>query len=175
MRLLFREQNAYPERIAWDDSPMKRAVPFLVCMLILASPRLLMACGGCTDAALRMTLPWAGSGILLVWSWILAAFVTGRFVAIQVPLGLSFAVQRFSSFFSSLRGLHRSGRPDLGSFLLPSLLLGFIWFVYLIVRLLWDTVRFIRTRSPEARTPLILYLVFLVITIIAVVYGPTRL
>jgi len=24
-------------------------------MLILASPRLLMACGGCTDAALRMT------------------------------------------------------------------------------------------------------------------------
>ena len=89
---------------------------------------------------------------------------------------MSSAVQRFSSFLL-LGSVGYIGLVILtvGSFLLPGLLLGFIWFVYLIVRLLWDAVRFIRTRSPEARTPLVLNLAFLVIAIVAVVYGQTQL
>ncbi len=118
---------------------MKRAVPFLACLLILASPRLLMACGGCTDAALRMTWPWAGSGILLVWFWVLAAFVMRR---IRRDPSTARIVVRGSTFlvFLLLGSVGYIGLVILtaGSFLLPSLLLGFIWLLYLIVRLLRD-------------------------------------
>jgi hypothetical protein len=57
---------------------MKPTNLLLACAVVLSSPRLLLACGGCTDAVLLMVSPWAGFGILFVWLWIFVMLAAQR-------------------------------------------------------------------------------------------------
>jgi hypothetical protein len=156
---------------------MKPKAPLLACLAVLLLPKPSRACGGCTDAVLLMTLPWAGFGILLLWLWILAMLATrwhlrrrGSSTAASVVRGKTLTV------FALVGSVGYVGLAFLtgGSLLLPSLFIGFVWAVYLVIRVVVNAVRFARKREPESRTTLMLPSTFLAIVIVLVAYYQTK-
>ena len=157
---------------------MRRATPFFAPLIVLSVPQSLFACGGCTDKALLMTAPWAGFGILLLWAWIIAGCILRRRVlkhegttAVLPVKGTTLAV------FAALGSAVYIGLVFLtrGSFLLPSLLLGFLWVVYLIARLTVDILRFVTTRASNLRRSIATSGVFLALVVATVAYWQHRL
>lgn len=155
---------------------MKPKALFLACLLILGTPRLLLACGGCTDAVLRMTMPWTGFGILLLWLWIITMVVVrspsrrsdepnatplvrGSTLVVFAVLGsVGYIVLVFLT---------------VGSLMLPSLFIGFLWAVYVVLRTVADVPRFAAEREPAVRTRLVMHSVFLVFAVALIAYFQT--
>jgi hypothetical protein len=151
---------------------LMRAV--LAAVLILLLPTQVLACGGCTDRHLGIALPWVGFGIFFVWLW----------VVVMVGARLSYGASGWSTTATLVRGptlvgfalLSSAGYFGLailfnGSALLPSLLIGFIWAVYVVVRLVADGARFVAERDPKLRAPILIHGVFLVAAIALIVRG----
>src|SRR3972149_3908346 len=108
---------------------MKPATLLLACAFVPSSPTLLLACGGCTDAVLLMTLPWAGFGILVVWLWIFAMLAT-RWRLRKRDASSAARLVRGSTLgvFAILGSVGYIGLAFLtmGSLLLPGLFIGFV-------------------------------------------------
>ncbi|RMD65230.1 hypothetical protein D6833_03265, partial [Candidatus Parcubacteria bacterium] len=156
-----------------DRGCMKPTIPCYACLLVLTYPRLLLACGGCTDAVLLMTLPWAGFGGLFLWAWVFTmlglrghfgrrgeenaqAMVRGSTLAIFALLG--------SVGYVALAFL------TMGSWLLPSLVVGFAWAVYVTIRLAVDVFGVVFRKNLQLRARLLCHGLFLVAVVVVVVY-----
>jgi hypothetical protein len=149
---------------------MKRRSTFVACLALLLLPRPSLACGGCTDAVLLMTLPWAGFGILLLWLWIFAMLATrwclrrrGSSNATDM-VGASTLVT-----FAALGSIGYAGLAlAMGSLLVPSLLLGFVLIGYLVVQVVANGVRFVRKCDSGFGTPLAMHSTVLIIAIVLI-------
>ena len=127
-----------------------------------------------TETGLRMSWPWAGSGVILLWSWILTMLVIRQYVRIRGSRSAETVVRGSTLVaFALLGSLGYVGLSMLpgGSFLQPGLVLGSVWFIYLVARLLRDALRVIRRRSSELRTPLLIHAGFLIIVMVVIVYA----
>ncbi|MCE5301715.1 MAG: hypothetical protein LLF97_01240 [Planctomycetaceae bacterium] len=137
----------------------------------------LLACGGCTDAVLLSVHPWSGFGILFLWAWIAAASVRRKYVR-RHGLDQAFPYARRGTLicFAILGsiGYVVFWFLTMGSLFLPSLFLGFLWVVYLSVRLCVDLVRFLWSRRPELRTTLAIHAAFLSAVAATVALGEWR-
>ncbi len=151
--------------------------PFLACLVVPLLPGPSLACGGCTDAVLLMTLPRAGFGILLLWLWLLTMFATRWRLrrgdsrnAASVVRGRTLAV------FAALGSVGYIGLTFLtgGSLLLPSLVIGFAWVVYLAIRVVVNVVRFVCKRDSGSRMPLVIHSAFLMLIIVLIAYYQTK-
>ena len=156
---------------------MKAFVSIIACLSALATPKTATACGGCTDSVLLMTLPWAGFGILFLWAWVLTMLgvrqrqcrndsgntkplVHGATLAIFAILG--------SAGYAALWYL------TMGSFLLPSLVVGFVWALYVTIRLIVDALGTLLGTSPQPRTRLLVHSLFFVAAFVVVVFFQTK-
>lgn len=156
---------------------MKPTTLLLSIVVVLSSPGLLLACGGCTDAVLLMTAPWAGFGILLVWLWIVTMLAARWRLRKRGADNTAFLVRGSTlvvfAVLGSL-GYVCLAFLTMGSLLLPSIFLGFVWLVYLIVRLMVDVVRLIRMGKANVRTPLLIHGAFLIILVALIAYSQTK-
>jgi hypothetical protein len=156
---------------------MKPTTLLLACLFVLLSPSILLACGGCTDAVLLMRLPWAGYGILLVWLWILVMLVfrwrlrESRFDAVVPPVRRSTLV--VFAVFGSV-GYVGLAMLTMGSVLLPSICIGFVWMAYIVVRIIVDASRLIHKDISGVQAPLLIHSGFLAIGIAIIGYSQTR-
>lgn len=124
-----------------------------------------------------MTLPWAGFGILLVWLWIFVMLAARRRlrkrgVTSTTPLVRGSTLVVFAILGSA--GYIGLAFLMMGSLLFPSLCLGFVWTVYLAIRLVVDIVRFARKDASDVRTPLAIHSAFLVVVIALIAYWQTK-
>jgi hypothetical protein len=124
-----------------------------------------------------MTLPWAGFGILLLWMWILAMLAArwhlrrrGTSNAANLVRGKTLAA------FAILGSVGYVGLAFLtmGSLLVPSFFIGFVWTVYLVIRVVVNVVRFLSKRDSEFRTPLIVHSAFLMIVVVLIACYQTK-
>lgn len=156
---------------------MKRRASLAACILLLASPAPLLACGGCTDAVLLMTLPWAGFGGLFLWAWIftmlgvrerlrrrssdgIQALVRGSTLVVFAILGsVGYVVLAFLT---------------MGSLLFPSLVVGFVWAVYLMIRLAVDLFRVVYRKDSHRRIVVLINSVFAVGVLTFVAFFQTK-
>ncbi|MBU4273586.1 MAG: hypothetical protein KKE86_08005 [Planctomycetes bacterium] len=156
---------------------MKLVTLIAASAVFFCEPRPLLACGGCTDSALLITTPWAGYGILFLWAWIAVMLVARRRVRVRGDDSGATVVRGSTLVVFALLGTVGYvvlAFFSMGSLLLPSFLVGFVWVVYLVIRMLIGVVRYIRSRPPELRTSLALDGAFLLVAAATIAYGQAK-
>jgi len=124
-----------------------------------------------------MTLPWAGFGAIFLWAWILTMLGIRRRLRRRNPDSVQAAVRGSTlaifAIFGSV-GYVALWFLTMGSLLLPSLVVGFVWAVYLTIRLAVDTFGVISRRNAQSRTPLLVHGLFFLAALVVVVYFQTK-
>lgn len=137
----------------------------------LFAPGPLLGCGGCVDGVLMTTLPWAGFGVLFLWAWVVTMLVARAVVRRRDALGTNTLVRPATLTIFAVFG--SAGYVALvlaiGSLLYPSLIVGLLWSVYVIIRFSADLVRFAHRRRNEMRIPLLIHGIFLLVVLAVVV------
>lgn len=129
------------------------------CVIVLVLPGALLACGGCTDAVLLMTLPWAGFGGWFLWGWIVTMLgVRWRLRRCGSEITRAVARGQTLGMFALLgsAGYVALSFLTMGSVLLPSLVIGFVWTLYLTIRLVVDLFEFIYRKDARLRIPIVI-------------------
>jgi len=154
---------------------MKPITGVAACLVLPCAPKPLLACGGCTDASILITTPWAGFGALFLWAWIVV--ILGACWCVR-GAGNAGTVVRHSTLivfgFLGSVGYVVLWFLTMGSLLLPSFLIGFVWAVYVVVRLLIDAARFFRKRTPELCVRLPIHGAFLLAAAAVIAYGRAK-
>jgi hypothetical protein len=120
-----------------------------------------------------MTLPWAGFGGLFLWAWIFTMLGVRWRLRRRSPESVQAAVRGSTLAIFALLGsvgYIALAFLTMGSVLLPSLIIGFFWALYLMRRLVGDVYGVISQRNPQLRTPMIVHSVFFlaVLTVVAI-------
>jgi hypothetical protein len=147
---------------------MKAIGPISAALMVLCLPTRLLACGGCTDAVLLMTLPWAGFGALFLWVWVLTMLAIRWWTRRRGAVSAHAIVR--GSTLATFAVLGSVGYVLLaflcaGSLLLPSLLVGFVWAVYMFIRFGVDLFRLAYAHHTEMRLPVLMHSVFILVAI----------
>lgn len=120
---------------------------------------------------LMMTCPWAGFGVLFVWSWLVATVAVrwrlrGR-DAESGPVLVGKATLWKLGILSTV-GYVALAFLMMGSLLMPSLVVGLVWAVYLMIRLIADSYRLFYRKDRRFRTTVAMHSVWMAGVLVAI-------
>jgi hypothetical protein len=150
---------------------MKLIAAISACLIVLSLPERLLACGGCIDPVFRMTSPWAGFGGVFLWAWILTMLIARWRLRRRGSDNVRSLVRGSTLLIFAILGSvgYVLLVLSIGSLLLPSFFVGFIWAVYLTIRLLADIFRVVCKRNSKLRAPVLINSVFVLAVVIVAV------